>query len=300
MVEFVLFSALMISGVNQIAQPARLTIHLDEPGAPVSPTLYGIFFEEINCAGEGGLYAELVRNGSFEQGLAHWSVLSGAVSIIEGSARMELDRAAGSAVIENEGYWGIAAKTGRPLELSFAVNCEGRTTAELRADLVDEHGDSICSKTFGVAGSEWNSFRASLLPARDCANAKLRIACKGRGVLRVDRVSLMPADTFKRRKNGMRADLAQMLLELKPSFMRFPGGCWVEGDTMYTAYRWKQTLGTVGSRRVVQNLWGYVCENGLGFHEYLQFCEDIGAQPLFVINAVMRDPAVDDKKRLGA
>lgn len=278
-------------------ETAALTVQADARGKPIDPRLYGIFFEEINHAGDGGLYAELLRNRSFEDADApnHWKAGDGSsIRIVGKEPAARFNRRAlevrferrGS--VSNEGYWGVAVRSGWAYDLSVQARSL-RGQAEATARIVSEKGAELAAAKLGGLTDDWSQLRATLRPKATDGKARLvlEFQSSGEGLVQIDHASLFPQRTFKNRKNGLRTDLAQMLADLKPAFLRFPGGCWVEGDTMAVAYRWKTTIGPVFERRTQPNLWGYQSTNGLGFHEYLQLAEDIGAEPLFVINVGM-------------
>ncbi len=278
---------------------ATLTVQADQRGPKVSPTLYGIFFEEINCAGDGGLYAELVRNRSLEDSdkdPQHWTALSPAAELAldagwpEGefnrrSLKLTLKPGDGRRGAANGGWWGIAVRGGEEYALSLHARLGDGLAGPLTATLESAEGKVYAEAKIEGAGAEWKRFNATLKAAGTDPRARLAIAAAGTGTLWLDMVSLFPAKTFM--GHGMREDLAKMLLDLKPAFVRFPGGCWVEGNTMAEAQRWKQTVGDPALRRTQYNIWQYQSTNGLGYHEYLQLCEDLGAEPLFVINCGM-------------
>ncbi|MCA1996870.1 MAG: alpha-L-arabinofuranosidase, partial [Armatimonadetes bacterium] len=278
-------------------QTAALTVEAAAPGKPIDPRLYGIFFEEINNAGDGGIYAELLRNRSFEDGDTpnHWKAGDGsAIRIVGRQPATRFNRRAlevrfgGRGSVANEGYWGVAVRSGWAYDLSVqARSLRGRVAVTGR--IVSEKGAELAAASLGELGDRWAELSASLRPKATDGKARLVLEFRtaGEGLVQVDHASLFPKKTFRNRKNGLRPDLAQLLADLKPAFVRFPGGCWVEGDTMATAYRWKTTIGPLFERRTQPNLWGYQSTNGLGFHEYLQMAEDIGAEPLFVINVGM-------------
>jgi alpha-L-arabinofuranosidase len=266
--------------------------------------LYGIFFEEINHAGDGGLYAELLRNRSFEESSqpVHWRMVKEGMvdaemaidSLYSVSEKNEkylkikvLLALEGHIGIANSGYWGIAVTKGSSYDCSlYAMALDGLNKA---VTVVLEAPDDriLASATLGGISSDWKKLSTVLTVSDDCPNARFMIRILEPGMLFLDMVSLFPKHTFRDRRNGLRPDLAGMLMNLRPAFVRFPGGCWVEGDNLRLAYRWKETIGDIANRRYQYNLWQYHSTNGLGFHEYLQMCEDLGADPLFVINAGM-------------
>ena len=285
----------------QTPQTAKLTVRVDQPGAKISPTLYGIFFEEINHAGDGGLYAELVRNRSFEDSdkPEAWksTAAGGAKAEIAIDTSRPLNPASprslrltaegqGMAGVTNEGFWGIAVKQGAEYELSLYARGDGISSLSVKLQSADGKTDYAQGKIDGLT-AEWKQHKVALASTATDPQARLLIAAGEPGTVWLDVVSLFPKDTWKGRANGLRPDLAEMLDGLKPAFVRFPGGCWVEGNVMADASRWKTTIGDPAARRTQRNLWGYASPNGLGYHEYLQMCEDLKAEPLFVINCGM-------------
>jgi alpha-L-arabinofuranosidase len=284
--------------------PASLVIRADRPGPRVSPTLYGIFFEGINCAGDGGLYAEMVRNRSFEDSdrPEHWML------VCDGTAKGEMavdtehplsagnrrslkltiaEGGSGRAGIASEGYWGLSLKQGEAYHLSLNARAAAGFSGPLAVTLVSRQGKVYARQELAGLTEDWKAFRTTLVPDGTDASARLVISASNPATIWLDMVSLFPRRTWNGETNGLRPDLAGMLEGLHPAFVRFPGGCWVEGDTLDLAYRWKQTVGPPSERRNQYNLWQYYSTHGLGFHEYLRLCEDLGAEPLFVINCGM-------------
>ncbi|MBM6992124.1 MAG: carbohydrate binding domain-containing protein [Prevotella sp.] len=278
---------------------AQVTVDLDagQKGPQVSPMLYGIFYEDINHAADGGIYAELVRNRSFEDNLKtpeHWNAKGNAtLKLINKNL---LNKAQGQALevtftgdgdgFNNEGFWGIPAVQGRTYRLSFWA--KGKLKGNLKAFI----GCGCGKKEFAVAefegksfGKNWTKYEATLTSQVNNPKALLWFSATGKGVLDFDMVSLFPP-TFNNRENGMRPDLTSMLYDLHPKFFRFPGGCFVEGqNSPDNAFRWERTIGPVEERVGHHNVnWGYRTSDGLGFHEYLQLAEDLGAKPLYVVN----------------
>jgi len=299
-VQIILSSAacFAFAAAPAFAAQATLKVEVDKPGVKISPTLYGIFFEEINCAGDGGLYAELVRNRSFEESDKpdSWTAVGGAKLSVDTekpltdtnkkALRIKLTGNDFSGVA-NDGYWGISVVEGAAYNLALWARCAEGFAGPIEVRLESQDGKAYASAIIDRIKDDWAQFKAVLKSEATDARARLVVGSTKAGVVWLDVVSLFPEDTFKGRPNGLRPDLAQMLADLKPSFMRFPGGCWVEGDTLEFAQRWKRTIGDIGDRRTQYNLWQYYSTNGLGYHEYLQLCEDLGAEPLFVINCGM-------------
>lgn len=306
----ILISVLMAwaSGASLQAAPASLRVRVDQPGHPVAPTLWGLFFEDINLSADGGIYAEMVRNRSFEDSdqPEHWTLIErgggkGEISISlehpaaedilrtrnRRSLRLRIQQAeAGSPVgVANEGYWGVPARREEACDLTFHVRRDDGFKGPLTVALEGQDGRVLAKKTISGITPQWKRMKVSLIPEATDTKARLVFTAASPGVLWLDKVSLFPRQTWK--NHGLRPDLAEMLADLQPSFVRFPGGCWVEGDTMKEAYRWKETMGDIWERRTQWNIWGYWATHGLGFHEYLQMCEDLGAEPLFVINCGM-------------
>jgi len=295
-------AALSLCAGEALAQGAKLTVQVDRPGHKISPALYGLFFEEINMAGDGGLYAELVRNRSFEDGGKpdHWSLVQsgsakGEILVDTQRPMSEKNRRSlrlniasggeGRVGVANDGYYGIAVQKGASYELSLASRIGDGFAGPLTVTLESADGKRTYAeaKIDGLT-DQWKTFRLAMIAADSDPKARLVIAATKPGIVWLDMVSLFPKATWKNRPNGLRSDLAAMLFGLRPSFVRFPGGCWVEGEVLDQAQRWKTTVGDLSERRTQWNLWGYMSTNGLGYHEYLQMCEDLGAEPLFVIN----------------
>ncbi len=311
-----------------LAAEAHLAVQTDQPGAKISPLLYGIFFEEINRAGDGGLYAEMIQNRSFEDAAAPigWTLLKGAGDEVEmaldtsrplnannpTSLKLEIKKAAGRVGICNQGFKGLRyGRSDEPKALYERFQAAARSqtcglfveqgkeyrlswysrgdtfVGAITATIETQSGKVLAEKKFEPEDADWKKFEAVLTSAATDTNARLVLSVSKPGTLYFDMVSLFPAGTFKNRPNGMRKDLAQLIADMHPAFVRFPGGCFVEGDVMDEAFRWKKTIGDVAERRGHHNLWGYYSSDGLGYHEYLQFCEDIGAEPLFVVNCGM-------------
>ena len=292
------------TATGQSTSTATLTVDADKHGPRVSPLLYGVFFEEINLGGDGGLYGELIRNRSFEESTTpvHWKfvkegVADGEMSIDSIYVLSEknthylklkvLHALEGYVGVANDGYWGIPVRKGEEFDLSLYAMTPDGINRSLIAFLEAPDERVLAKVAISTLKPGWQQFKVAMVGLDDCPDARLVIRASEPGVVFLDVVSLFPKNSFKARPNGLRQDLANMLQDLKPSFVRFPGGCWVEGDNLGLSYRWKQTIGDVADRRYQYNIWQYWSTNGLGFHEYLQMCEDLAAEPLFVINVGM-------------
>lgn len=286
------------------AESARITIDASNPGPAVSRTLWGIFFEDINCSADGGIYAEMVRNRNFEDTdkPGYWNIVkssSGKVEIAISDERpmsaknphslkvTVADAGSERAGVMNEGFWGMNVKKGESYDLSLNARAASGFTGPLTVSLENSNGVAYATATVDGLAAAWAPYKLTLTPSQADPKARLVISTTKAGTFWLDMVSLFPKATWKNRPNGLRPDLSEKLTELKPAFVRFPGGCWVEGDTMKFAYRWKKTIGDVSERPTQFNIWNYHATHGLGFHEYLQMCEDLKAEPLFVINCGM-------------
>lgn len=278
----------------------QATIEVDgsKPGHRIAPTLWGIFFEDINNSADGGLYPELVRNRSFEDAPEpqNWSFAnlagrSGSVRIDESRPlnpfnrhclRVQVD---GAFSLENHGYWGMNIVAGQSYAFKAAACAAEGFEGPLTVKVLSSTGRELAAGTLSGFADTWKYYTLTLSAAGSDPKAKLQISGGGRGVLFLDMVSLMPTRTWK--DHGLRVDLAESIRALSPSLMRFPGGCWVEGEDLAHSYHWKNTIGGIDGRLPLWNIWGYNATHGLGFHEYLQLAEDLGAAPLFDINVGM-------------
>ncbi|WP_243735270.1 LamG-like jellyroll fold domain-containing protein [Paenibacillus turpanensis] len=279
------------------------TIHIDaaNPAHEVSPTLYGLFYEDINYAGDGGLYAELVQNRSFEFGTPLYSWTEVRYGDAEGQVtaaseaplndknhqyvQLQVTNPGDGFGIANSGYTGIALQQGEAYAFSVYARSSSGLSKPLRAELrgADETVYGACDIS-GIT-SDWKKFECTIESSATDPQAKLVVTAKDKAVVELDMVSLFPEKTWNNRKNGLRYDLAEMLDNMNPAFLRFPGGCIVEGGALDNHYRWKNTIGDIAERETQRNQWAnnYYQSFGLGFHEYFQFSEDIGAEPLPII-----------------
>jgi alpha-L-arabinofuranosidase len=295
----VAISSLTASGAAAQEADARIDVDLRDATA-ISDELYGLFYEDINHAADGGLYAELVQNRSFEfspadEGSYHPLT---AWRIAEGAAAVETDEplndanpsyaavTAGTALV-NSGYnTGMAFTAGDDYDFSVWAGADART--ELEVVLLDADGTALSDpETVRVRGDgRWQRYETELEADADATTGRLQVTASG--PVRLDMVSLFPEDTYKGRENGLRPDLAELIADLEPSFLRFPGGCIVntgsfDPESRERAYNWKDTVGPVEERPTNHNFWGYNQSYGLGYFEYFQFAEDIGAEPLPVV-----------------
>ncbi|KAL9239571.1 hypothetical protein vseg_013880 [Gypsophila vaccaria] len=310
-VWFVLLGALFIFQTcfaHGHHRTASLSVDLSS-GRHIPNNFFGIFFEEINHAGAGGLWAELVSNRGFEAGGRHipsmispWGVIGDekTISIItEMSSKFKNNPMAlrmdvhcnpttcppGGVGIYNPGYWGMNIEEGKTYKITLYVKSSGALKAIL--SLVSEDGTEVLAFKHITADAEkvkdWTKVEATLNATGSDPKARLQLTTTQNGTIWLDQVSAMPTDTYK--GHGFRKDLMKMLRELKPRFLRFPGGCYVEGTTLANAYRWKETVGPWEERSGhLGDVWNYWSDDGLGYLEFLQLAEDLGAEPVWVIN----------------
>jgi alpha-L-arabinofuranosidase len=300
----------------QAQTTATLTVQANQPGVQISSNLFGIFFEEINNAGDGGIYAEMVSNRNFEApGLtAGWPLImtgsaTGTLSADSSmplsasnlySAKVAFSSGSGSVGLANSGYWGMRFQAGQTYNLGFYARCSSGFTGAINASLQNANGSQTYAQgTITGLTTNWQYFSLALIPSSSDTAGRLVMVISQPGTVWLDVVSLFPQQTFDNRPNGMRPDLMNMLMNLQPSFMRFPGGSWVNGNALTNMYAWKRTIGPLGDRRYQNNLWGYYVDHGQGYYEYLQMCADLGVQPLFVINCGMDVFSVGDSVPLG-
>jgi alpha-L-arabinofuranosidase len=301
LILFTLVSGL--SAQKPKAGAAKITVEVNQPGHMISPLLFGIFFEDINLSADGGLYPELVRNRSFEDAdtLQNWEFLSSdhnssaSVSSADVHSRppiLPLNtfnrkslclKADGPFTLKNSGYWGMNIVKGDTYIFSLAARSTEGFSAPLKISIVSSGGQELISGEIKGFTNDWQYYSMNLTALAGDPKAHLEISGEGKGKLYLDMVSLMPAKTWK--NHGLRVDLAESIDKLHPGFLRFPGGCWVEGDDFAHMNHWKNTIGRIDTRTPLWNIWGYNATHGLGFHEYLQLAEDLDAEPLYCINA---------------
>lgn len=300
----------LTSLLPSFGQQHVMEINTKKVGAPIQDTMYGLFFEDINYAADGGLYAELIKNRSFEftQNLMGWQTFGNVELKNDGP----FERCPHYVVLSypghdhrrtglvNEGYFGIGVKKGEDYRFSvWAKALDGN--ASIRVQLIDPNtmgnNQGFATVKVDITSKEWKKYEVIIQSPRTDPNANVRIFLDGRNAVALEHISLFPVKTFKNRTNGLRADLAQALADMKPGVFRFPGGCIVEGESLENRYQWKNSVGPVENRPTNRNRWEFTFEHrffpdyfqsyGLGFFEYFQLSEDIGAEPLPVLNVGM-------------
>ena len=308
---------------------STITVEADGLTVPVNPDLYGLTIEEINHGIDGGLYAELIQNRSFEDGVPPlncpydaarnvlitpngWTIPFMRGDSVPGWRRIvpntqiypdmkelvndknrrsllvavSTSGESGRGGVIAEGYRGIPIRKGERYDLSFFAKGANMVPRTIRVALEDSMANTVLSDVFQVAPLyEWKRYRHTFTATEDAPNAVLTITADTSAVFWLDVVSLFPEGTWKGRKNGLRPDLAALVDSLAPRFIRFPGGSFVEGYTAGTYPIWRETLGDISERKHFWNVWAYGTTNGMGYHEYLQMCEDMGAEPIYVINS---------------
>jgi alpha-L-arabinofuranosidase len=290
----------------------EIIVQASKPAADIKPTMWGVFFEDINFAADGGIYAELVKNRSFEFSLPMmgWKQVN-----LSGNGRIlptfyspanpvnphyleaVVDAPAGSFGITNEGFRGMGIKKDETYNFSVYARTAPNSNLKMKLELLGSTGTVLASSEVTGLSDTWKRCTASLNATATDPKAQLRILWSGKGTIDIDMVSLFPSTTWKNRPGGLRDDLVQLIADLKPGFLRFPGGCIVEGRDLANRYQWKTTVGPVDERKVIMNRWNVEIANrqapdyyqtfGLGFYEYFQLAEDIGAEPLPILNCGM-------------
>ncbi|MBR6886225.1 MAG: carbohydrate binding domain-containing protein [Bacteroidales bacterium] len=308
--HFALSLATLALTVPALADDHELTLDLKKRGAPVPETLYGIFFEDINFAADGGLYAEKVMNRSFEyplDALQGWKAF-GKVSVREDGPfernphYVRLGNPGHPhkwTGLENSGWFGIGVEKGAEYRFSVWARVPEGGSSSIRVELVNSasmgEDHFLCQDTVTVNGTEWKKYSVTITPDATMEKSALRIFLVGeRNTVDLEHVSLFPVDTWMGHENGLRKDLAQALYDLHPGVFRFPGGCIVEGTDLATRYQWKNSVGPVENRPLNENRWEYTFPHrfypdyyqsyGLGFYEFFQLSEEIGAQPLPILS----------------
>lgn len=299
----------LTAGMSLQAQNNELVVQTRKLGAEIQPTMYGLFFEDINYAADGGLYAELVKNRSFEfpQRLMGWKSFGNVTVREDGPFERNPHyvrlanpgHAHKQTGLDNEGFFGIGVKAGAEYRFSvWARVPQGGKGEKIRIELVDTKSmgeqQAFATATLEIGSKEWKKYQVILKPGVTDPKATLRIFLASGGTVDLEHISLFPVDTWKGHENGLRKDLAQALADLKPGVFRFPGGCIVEGTDLETRYDWKKSVGPVENRPLNENRWEYTFPHrfypdyfqsyGLGFYEFFLLSEEIGAEPLPVLS----------------
>lgn len=306
-----LFAAMVALGCAASASAAvnNLVVEPNAKGAKIPPTMYGLFFEDINYGADGGLYAEKIKNRSFDfpTPLQGWTAF-GKVNVLNDgpfeknpnyvrlSPAGHSDKYTG---LDNEGFFGVSFEKGEEYRFSVWARVPDGGKSKIKVELEDpsyhENKQALASKEIEISGKEWKKYSVILKAKDTVVKGKFRVfLCKPETTVDLEHLSLFPVDTWKGRENGLRKDLVEKLADLKPGVFRFPGGCIVEGTDMDTRYQWKETVGPVENRPVNENRWHYTFQYrffpdyfqsyGLGFYEYFLLSEDIGAEPLPILN----------------
>lgn len=308
--------SMLLGSIYVNAQKTTLEVDITKTVTKIQPTMFGLFFEDINFAADGGLYAEMIKNRSFEfdKPLMGWeqpntkrsslNMKSGAATPINISenksnanfCRVLINDDKGYALI-NEGFRGMGVKKDAKYNLSLKVANPDGTIKKIIIQFVDKDQKVLGETAILPTSKEWKNYTAQFTANQTEAKAKLKITFEGTGTIDLDMISLFPEDTWKNRKNGLRKDIVQLLYDMKPGFLRFPGGCIVEGRTLADRYQWKKSVGEVENRKTMMNRWNvefghkqtpdYFQSFGLGFYEYFQLSEDIGATPLPILSCGM-------------
>ena len=304
--SFLILSLSCIISTILAQHPAyELVVNAKKPGAEIQSTMYGLFFEDINFGADGCLYAELVKNRSFEfpQSLMGWNTF-GKVEVRNDGAPFErnphyvrLENAGHGhkhTGLENAGFRGIGVKQDATYRFSVWARSVDGNEQKIRIELIDAGNNPFERKELAIDSKEWRKYEVVLTSPKEEAYASLRIFLTSAGPVDLEHISLFPTDTWKGRENGLRRDLVEALDELNPGLFRFPGGCIVEGTDLETRYDWKKSVGPVENRPLNQNRWHYTFAHrlfpdyfqtyGMGFYELFLLSEDIGAEPLPVVN----------------
>lgn len=306
-------AVLLAPGLSEAQK--TLQVNVAAAKADIQPTMWGVFFEDINQGADGGIYAELVKNRSFEffRPLMGWTVqrknfTEGDLLVVNRGddkpanprfLRATVKQAAkGDLGLTNEGFKGMGVKQGLRYDFSVMYR-QAAPGVKLHVELVDSAGKLLGNTVVDLpqSGADWHTAKASFNATATEAKGRMNLWFEGNGVVDLDMISLFPSDTWKGRPGGMRADMIQLLADMKPGFIRFPGGCIVEGYDLSQRYRWKNTIGPLEDRQLIINRWNFEFAHrpapdyfqtfGLGFFEYFQLAEDIGAEPLPILNAGM-------------
>lgn len=302
--------AIIVNGLSAVANDFIITTN--EVGAPIQPTMYGIFFEDINFGADGGLYAELVKNRSFEfpESFMGWNIYGNVELRNDGPFERnphyvrlgDPGHRCKYTGLANEGFFGIGVEKGEEYRFSVWARTVDTEKSKISIELANpstmDDSQILCRKDLEIAGKEWEKYTVMLAPAKTVSKAQLRIfLLTPDSTVDLEHISLFPVDTWNGHENGLRKDLVQKLADLKPGVFRFPGGCIVEGTDFATRYQWKNTIGPVENRPLNENRWHYTFTDrffpdyfqtcGLGFYEYFLLSEELGSEPLPILNVGM-------------
>ncbi|MFA6582422.1 MAG: carbohydrate binding domain-containing protein, partial [Paludibacter sp.] len=287
------------------AQTHNIQVDVKKVGSPIQKTMYGIFFEDINYGADGGLYAEMIKNRSFEfpQSLLGWTSFGNVEVRIDDPAFPNNPHYARLSYpghdekrtgLDNEGFFGVSVKKDADYRFSVWARSPEAGNSSIRIEFIDPESNVFNSQKLTVDSKEWKKYQVVIKATKTELKGRLRIFLTSKNALDLDHVSLFPVDTWKGRENGLRKDLAQALYDLHPGVFRFPGGCIVEGTDLNTRYQWKNSVGPVENRKLNENRWEYTFPDrffpdyfqsyGMGFFELFQLSEDIGAEPLPVVS----------------
>lgn len=303
-----LAAAMCGSGASYAEAKNEMVIQTNKVGAEIQPTMYGLFFEDINYGADGGLYAEMIKNRSFEfpQNFMGWNTFGNVELKNDGPFEKNPHYVRLSdpghrhkrTGLDNEGFFGVAFKKGEEYRFSVWARSATDAASKIRVELIDpaSMGETqvMAKQDIEINSPEWKKYTVTLKPSETNAKGRLRIFLSSPNSVDLEHISLFPVDTWKGHENGLRKDLAQKLADINPGLLRFPGGCIVEGTDLETRYQWKNTVGPVENRPLNENRWEYTFPHrffpdyfqsyGLGFFEFFQLSEEIGAEPLPVLN----------------
>lgn len=316
LIKKITFCGLLLASSLAQAQKTTLEVDASKTITKIQPTMFGVFFEDINFAADGGLYAEMIKNRSFEfeNPLMGWvqpnsdrhsfnnqSGIARTIKVLENKTnlnflRVVLNDSKGYELI-NEGFRGMGIKKEAKYNLSFKAANQDGTIKKIIFQFIDKNKKVLGETSIVPTSKDWQQYTAQFTATQTEAKAKLKITFEGNGTVDLDMISLFPEETWNNRKNGLRKDIVQLLYDMKPGFLRFPGGCIVEGKTLANRYQWKKTVGDVDKRETMINRWNnefshklapdYFQTFGLGFFEYFQLSEDLGAEPLPILSCGM-------------
>lgn len=292
--------------------PKNITVNIAKPTVEIKPNMWGIFFEDINLAADGGLYAELVKNRSFEftSPLMGWKEqkkgsMGGSILVLNRGTKNEnnpryirvKNAVSGKYGLTNDGFRGMGIQKNKRYDFSVWAKPVNNARIQLHVELVNAKGEILGGTILYPGNPQWKKYSGSFMSVDTAQKAQLNIWFEGKGSIDLDMISLFPQDTWRNRPGGLRTDLVQLLADLKPGFVRFPGGCIVEGRDLANRYQWKKTVGNIEDRQLIINRWNtefanrstpdYFQSFGLGFYEYFLLSEDIGAAPLPILNCGM-------------